>query len=58
VPRVLDGVGEDPDVFVHRLKSPIHMEGLQARSHIVAFWVRAHKLCQTFEPIANQLRLS
>jgi hypothetical protein len=55
---VLQDVGQDPDVFVDPLKSPIHMEVLKARSHVVAFWVGAHELCQTFEPVANQLRLA
>ena len=55
---VLQGVGQMLDVFIHAFKYPIHMQGIQARPHLVAFWVGAHELCQTFEPIANQLRLS
>src|ERR671921_1465166 len=47
-----------PDVFVNPLKSPIHMEVLQARPHVVAFWVGSHELCQSFEPVAHQLRLA
>jgi hypothetical protein len=55
---VLDGIGQNPYVFVHPLKSPIHMEVLKARSHVMALWVGAHELCQTFEPVAHQLSLA
>src|SRR5215211_5938914 len=34
------------------------MQGLQARSHLVAFWVGAHEPSQTLEPVAHQLRLA
>src|SRR5918994_7992857 len=34
------------------------MEGLQARPHVVALWVGAHEPGQTFESVANQLRLT
>jgi hypothetical protein len=56
--RVLQGVGQKLDVFIHAFKYPIYMQGIQARPHFVAFWVGAHELCQTFEPIANQDRLT
>src|SRR5215216_7870649 len=56
--RVLDSVGQNPDVFVHAFKWQMHMEGIQARSHVVAFWVGAHQPSQIFEPVANQLRLA
>src|SRR5215216_3145620 len=56
--RVLDGVDQNPDVFVNPLNSPIHMEGIQARPHVVAFWVGAHQPSQIFEPVAHQLCLA
>src|SRR5829696_4173405 len=34
------------------------MEGIQARSHVVAFWVRAHEPSQIFEPVTHQLCLT
>src|SRR5215211_347251 len=34
------------------------MEGLQARSHVVAFRIRAHELVQPLQPVAHQLRLA
>jgi hypothetical protein len=56
--RVLQGVGQNPDVFVHAFKGPIHLKGIQARPYVVAFWVRAHALLQIFEPVVHQLRLT
>src|SRR5215217_3310842 len=56
--RVLQGFGQQTDVFVHAFKGPIHMEGIQARSHVVAFWVGAHEQSQIFEPVTHQLRLA
>src|SRR5829696_4649084 len=56
--RVLQGIGQNLDVFDHALKGPNHTEGTQARPHVVTFWVGAHEPSQIFEPIANQHRLA
>jgi hypothetical protein len=55
---MLEGVGQKPDVFVNPLKSPSHMEGIQARPHVVALWVGSHEPVQPLQPVAHQLRLA
>ena len=42
----------------NRVLEVFQVQGLQARSHVVAFWVGAHEPSQIFEPVAHQLRLA